>query len=39
MVQPGMLGLSWGHAVTAAAQEGSVYSRRYIYIIYILLTC
>lgn len=31
--------LSLGHGVTVAAQEGGVYSRRYIYIIYILLTC
>lgn len=33
------LALSLGHGVTVAAQEGGVYSRRYIYIIYILLTC
>lgn len=32
-------GLSLGHEVTVGAQEGGMYSRRYIYIIYILLTC
>lgn len=37
-VQPGAPGLKFG-AESVAAQEGSVYSRRYIYIIYILLTC
>lgn len=31
--------LDLGHGVTVAASEGGVYSRRYIYIIYILLTC
>lgn len=38
-VQPGAPGLEFGARNPVAAQEGSVYSRRYIYIIYILLTC
>lgn len=38
-VQPGVPGLECGARNPVAAQEGSVYSRRYIYIIYILLTC
>lgn len=31
--------LSLGHGVTVAVQKGGMYIRRYIYIIYILLTC
>lgn len=38
-VLPGIPWLSLGHGVTRAAQEGDVYSGRYIYIIYILLIC
>lgn len=38
MVQPGTAWLEFRAGVTVAAQEGGMYSRRYIYIIYILLT-